>query len=129
MTSIYEGYESVAQREHPDAFELCICGRPRWKHPSNEDDRKAIAWTTVSGEVPHHLFIAPRFESSEPTEHDGPIAISDPAIVDMAEALRCTTHIENRGLRAGYLVTDMRIRGWVFLRRDDKGRFAKGTDR
>ena len=40
-------------------IDLCICGFPRWRHPKNEEDRKAISYTTSSTDQPHHLFIEP----------------------------------------------------------------------
>ena len=40
-------------------FDLCICGKPRWRHPKNEEDRKVIAYTTSATYQPHHLFLDP----------------------------------------------------------------------
>ena len=46
----------------------------------------------------------------------------------LADALRCTSHItDDRRLRARYIITDLRLRGWLLQRanRDQRGRFVR----
>jgi hypothetical protein len=56
-----------------------------------------------------------------------PIDPERPVEAQLADAIRCTTHIEDRLLRAKYIVTDMRLRGFVIqhVARDESGRFVR----
>lgn len=37
--------------EHPHAFEFCVCGMPRWRHPPTQGDIERF--------YPYHLFTQP----------------------------------------------------------------------
>lgn len=54
-----------------------------------------------------------------------PISEARPIEEQVADALRCTKHIEDRILRARYVVQDLKLRGFVVQRvnRDERGRF------
>lgn len=43
--------------ESDPRFDLCVCGFPRWRHPTNEKDRLTLFHTTSPSSQPHHLFI------------------------------------------------------------------------
>jgi hypothetical protein len=56
-----------------------------------------------------------------------PIAEDRPVYAQLADAIRCTTHIEDRELRARYVLKDMELRGYIVQRvaRDATGRFVR----
>ena len=59
-----------------------------------------------------------------------PLPDGAPLSVAMTDALRCTEHISERAIRAGYILTDLKLRGWIVQRsvRDATGRFAALRD-
>ena len=122
--------ETRDRQSDPKAMDLCMCAKPRWQHADTPDRLEVVRHNTYHEEIPHHAFMDP--SKPEPTEGPGLIDMArtdgkkpQQVMVDMADALRCTTHIDNRGLRAAYLVTDMRLRGYVILKRLPNGRLAR----
>ena len=55
-----------------------------------------------------------------------PIDPERPIDAQLADAIRCTSHIAEPGLRARYVIADMRLRGFVIQKvvRNNAGRFA-----
>jgi hypothetical protein len=58
-----------------------------------------------------------------------PIAEDRPVYAQLADAIRCTTHIDDRELRARYVLKDMESRGYVVQKvaRDATGRFRRAS--
>ena len=89
---------------------VCICGHAARKHhPPGHAHAETCSLCSC-------LYM----ETSQIAD-DRPI---DEALMD---AIRCSTHIEDRRLRARYVIEDLRLRGWSLQRvtRDLHGRFAR----
>jgi hypothetical protein len=58
-----------------------------------------------------------------------PIEEERPVYEQVADAIRCTSHIHDRMLRGRYVVADLQTRGYVLQRvvRDERGRFVGGA--
>jgi hypothetical protein len=124
MAVLRENLTSRIQMEHPEAFDLCLCALPRWRHAASEKQRKVMANATYHTEMPHHLFMAPTL--GEAPETDGGWAnLSDPVMQEMEAVLKHTAHIPERSIRAAYIVTELRLDGYVLLKREANGRFSK----
>lgn len=91
---------------------VCICGHTGRKHHS-----RLHAHAFTCGLCSCMYFEVAPIEGSRPVEEQ------------VADAIRCTTHIDDRILRARYVLADMKVRGFVIQRvnRDEHGRFVGGA--
>src|SRR3990167_9517033 len=87
---------------------ICICAhQARKHHPSTQ------AWAYTCS-----ICSCMYFETA-------PISEARPVEAQLADAIRCTTHIDDRLLRARYVLKDMELRGFIVQKvaRDATGRF------
>lgn len=89
--------------------DICICGHPRRRHhpPAQRYGHTCAECACIY------------FETA-------PIDPERPIEAQLADAIRCTAHIEDRILRARYVLTDLKLRGILVERvqRDARGRFV-----